>query len=36
MKPQKKSARKGLRKKKAQNKIQNLQITCRHARAHMQ
>ena len=35
MKPQKRSARKGLRKKKAQNKIQSLQITCRHAGAHM-
>ena len=35
MKPRKKNVRKGLRKKKAQNKIQNLQITCRHAGAHM-
>ena len=35
MKPQKKKAHKGLRKKEVQNKIQTLQITCWHAGAHM-
>ena len=35
MKPAKENVRKSLRKKKAQNNIQTLQRTCRHAGAHM-